>query len=257
MIAFPAPPHFWDADLDGGWIIGLNLAHREGLVHGRDVVVSYGPLGWLRLNDVIDGGLGWNVLYRFTLYTVWLIGAARLVFCHTSKRTALWALSLMAIAAIHDSPPDHLGLGVIIFTALCLIETDRARTYFTTTLALLATICLLVKLNEGAAASLVFGSVVAVNTLRRYGITRAALLRIAAWYGVAAMIFVLAFIAATNSFHGLLPFLKYQRQIAAGFPLSMSLWGPPWQVTLAVVTVGGLLVGIPLVSENVLALAPA
>src|SRR5215831_5201776 len=37
--------------LDPGWVLGLNMAHTQGLVHGKDIVWTYGPLTWLYYPD--------------------------------------------------------------------------------------------------------------------------------------------------------------------------------------------------------------
>jgi hypothetical protein len=256
MIAFPASPHIWGAELDGSWVIGMNLAHREGLVHGRDIFWTYGPLGWLRFYDGINGGFGWNVLYRFTFYTLWLVAAGRLVLRHESKFAAIWAIGLLAIAATLDFPPDHLEFAVIAVTALSLSETGRGRGYATLTLAGLAAMSALVKLNDGIAAALVFASIVAVNTFRDRGATKAAFTRIASWYGAAAFLFAVFYFAATGNLRGLLSYLRYGSNLAAGFSLSMSLPGPLWQLVLAAVTMAGSLVCIPLGSGDLRSLVP-
>ena len=55
ILSVPAPWASYGTGLDPSWILGLNLAHSQGLVAGRDMVFTYGPLGYLLYPEPLGG----------------------------------------------------------------------------------------------------------------------------------------------------------------------------------------------------------
>src|ERR1039458_4505650 len=49
LAAFPALPPQTRLGLDPSWVLGINLAHAQGLEMGRDLVWPYGPLAYLSI----------------------------------------------------------------------------------------------------------------------------------------------------------------------------------------------------------------
>ncbi len=58
FITYPAliPDVGWE--LDQSWAAALHMAHAQGLVFGRDLVFTYGPLGWLTTATMFYEGTG-------------------------------------------------------------------------------------------------------------------------------------------------------------------------------------------------------
>jgi hypothetical protein len=54
---FPLPTLRPVGGTDGSWVIALHLAAERGLDFGTDVVFTYGPLGYLTVPQLVDGGL--------------------------------------------------------------------------------------------------------------------------------------------------------------------------------------------------------
>ena len=46
LVAFPPGPLPASTGLDPSWVAGLNMAHVQGLVAGKDWVFTLGPLGF-------------------------------------------------------------------------------------------------------------------------------------------------------------------------------------------------------------------
>jgi hypothetical protein len=46
LAAFPPGPLPASTGLDPSWVAGLNMAHAQGLVAGKDWVFTLGPLGF-------------------------------------------------------------------------------------------------------------------------------------------------------------------------------------------------------------------
>ena len=51
LAAFPPGPLPASSGLDPSWVAGLNMAHVQGLVAGKDWVFTLGPLGFPRIAD--------------------------------------------------------------------------------------------------------------------------------------------------------------------------------------------------------------
>ena len=47
LFTLPTPLDGAGAGLDPSWVIGLHLAADKGMIFGRDLVFTYGPLGYL------------------------------------------------------------------------------------------------------------------------------------------------------------------------------------------------------------------
>ena len=58
LVGFPAERFTIEPGLDASWTYGINLAANQGLVFGRDTVLTYGPFGYLRGVCVIGRALG-------------------------------------------------------------------------------------------------------------------------------------------------------------------------------------------------------
>lgn len=86
MAALPPIPGAVGPGLDSGWVIGMNLAHTQGLVHGKDIVWTYGPLSYLYLPDGSGNGLYRVLAFLLGLYLIWCVALLRLCFVEPPKR---------------------------------------------------------------------------------------------------------------------------------------------------------------------------
>ncbi len=69
IVSLPLPFWYAKAGVDESWLIGLHWALKKGLLFGKQIVFTYGPLGFLGRPTLID-------------YDLWKISLAFMIFCH-------------------------------------------------------------------------------------------------------------------------------------------------------------------------------
>ncbi len=76
ILSFPSLIiHTYGVDLS--WYIGLHRAAHEGLIYGRDIVFTYGPLGFLTVPLVLYKNLWiYSALYTLAIYALTLFGCS-------------------------------------------------------------------------------------------------------------------------------------------------------------------------------------
>src|SRR5262249_4796454 len=114
-------------DLDCGWGAALLFARQKGLQFGKDIVFTYGPLGYLLMpwfSSTIGG-------IRF-ISDVLLYFSCALGVCLVARQlTALWRIALVVLLVLlwlsfsQNQPQADLvdALGVLCWGLLCLIQT--------------------------------------------------------------------------------------------------------------------------------------
>jgi hypothetical protein len=145
------------AGLDNSWAVGLSLALSRGLVFGRQVVFTFGPLGLVAAPRAVTGG---------TL-VLGLLGAAAMqlalvaVVLHSLRRRLPWpiaaVITLLGVSIIITAGVpvlDEIAFGVV---AIALRQPPARARQAARTLALaggtLAGLAILVKLNDGLGAT--------------------------------------------------------------------------------------------------------
>src|SRR5579871_4375598 len=63
FLNFPVSIGLSGTGLDASWRLGLNLAHSQGLVAGRDIIFTYGPLGYLVYPESASGAPFWALAF--------------------------------------------------------------------------------------------------------------------------------------------------------------------------------------------------
>jgi hypothetical protein len=167
MLTWPVTSVTPSAGLDNSWQAGLSLALARGLVFGRQVVFTYGPLGLVTEPRAVTGG---------TLL-LGLLGAAAMalalvaVVLQSLRRRFSWPIAalitLLGVSIIVSvssglPPLDEIAFGLV---AIALARPGARAREAARTLALaggvLAGLALLVKFNEGIGAA----TIVAVGLL--------------------------------------------------------------------------------------------
>jgi len=116
-LTFPGSRDTPGTGLDPSWVIGLNIFARPGIRFGRDVIFTYGPLGYLvRPLDVGQHLLAGN-LVRLGLYLV-LFGFVALLLRGPRRPGVLLFLAILPLVASLDRELDYeiLGLAVLALT---------------------------------------------------------------------------------------------------------------------------------------------
>jgi hypothetical protein len=145
-----------EAGLDGSWQIALSLAARDRLSFGRDLVFSYGPLGFLAHPRLVT--------FPTALAAIAFAAASQFGLCllllRRTLRTYPWYLSLLltysVVAMLAASGFSNLGdyslFFVLFFVVAALQDEQRPLVWLLPVVSLLATCELLIKVSDGLVA---------------------------------------------------------------------------------------------------------
>ncbi len=233
LVAFPALPPPGGLGLDPSWVLGINHAHVQGLVMGRDLVWTYGPLGFLSIPNPAGRHMELAFLYRVGMYVLWCAGLARLCFWLLPPPRAAWIALLFGIAAALDPflTGDHLEAASLVLALVILLDESRWKSLELLLLSLLAATAMLVRFNLGVELIAVF----LVLALQKDVIRRA----IPALAALPAAILALYF-AETGHITTLGSYFLNGWELAAGYSEAMSLPGPAGDVAAILVALACL-----------------
>ena len=134
---------------DASWIVGLYLAHAEGLQFGPEFVWTYGPLGFLEV-PVVLGGLLWMIAF---LYQALVHAAAAVALLWTARRVFPLPLAVAACYCLLVAGRLGAAATLIAFLWAFAVVTDDAPPWAPAGLAVgggvLAAVELLGKANYG------------------------------------------------------------------------------------------------------------
>lgn len=230
--------------LDSSWNGGLAMAIHDGLQWGRDIVFTYGPLGFMNGQGLWYGDLGMIAFaYLSSLYVAFCI-------------TLVWALRRL----VGGLPA--VAIAFLIVTVLPLVEQAIV------VALLLSMRALTGERSERAIHALVFGgaSFAAVEMLIKFSAgpviatfflialigLRARWWQVCAYLGLLAAE-VLALWLITGQSLGEVPnFLRNTYEIISGFSAAMVTTTdvPAWQVTVATIAAAGVMVGLVVASTQ-------
>src|SRR5688572_1521543 len=233
-------PQFFSAEtlgygLDSGWAFALHAFHAKGLQHGRDVVFTYGPLGFLEPRfyhpETYIALLCRSVAFAAVLwFGLWSYG--RRVIRNVLVR-GVWLLILTTLAgiAVRATESEFFLCALLLlihFHRSPTTQTDGARWLLVASLALAGSI----KFSYfvcGLATVLV----VSLDELTRKRVPKAIV-------GFAAL-YVCCHVAAGQSVSSIVPYLAASTDLAAGYSTAMSTDGPSVGVMGYVLSAAALL----------------
>lgn len=258
LLSFPPTPSSLGPGLDPGELLGLNLAHADHLVLGRDLYWTYGPFTYLVTPDPISGEKEASLIFTLGVYAVW-VGAFAVLLARSRRRLlALWAGAVLAGLAVLNPllGPERLELAIIAVALLCLDGQTRWRYAHTSLLGVLAAIAVLLRFNLGLQYTPVFLGILALTIWRDWPLRSP--LR---WQALAAALsfpisLFLLYFASTGEAKPFFSFLRYSLELAGGYSENMSLAGPKWQVIAAGVTFVLFFVLLPVAARKIGSLAP-
>jgi hypothetical protein len=251
IAALPVIPGFSMTGLES-WVLALSMAHGQGLVHGKDIIWTYGPLAYLSLPCFPGGQPNLVMVYHLGLYLVGALGLIRLAIS-TRNRAPVWSVFLIGIVAVLEPTfvGDHLELAIFTWAALALVDDDRFRFLETILLAFLAAIALLVKVSLGVQAAATFLCILATLWPKQ---SKA---RLAAAVACLPVFTFVLYGASTGSPGAFFAYLRYALNISSGYSDSMGMPGPLWQAVTAVISLMLLFLILPLLARPIRELAPA
>jgi hypothetical protein len=217
--------------IDPSWNAGLAMAVDQGLHFGKEVVFTYGPLGFLNSRLVWFSGLSvLSFLYSAALYVGFCVG---LVWALRRALPTVVAL-VVAFVAVAWLPMPLLEVGLLsaVFACFWLLEagrSGRALDIFVVAAATFAAPAALVKLSTGPLVALIL-------LIALLG-ARAGRRRIVAYVAIFIAEVLVLWLATGQSLGDLPAFVGHTIEISSGYSSAMlrSTDVAPWKVTVAVI----------------------
>ena len=224
--------------LDASWNAGLAMAVEEGLQFGKDVVFSYGPLGFLQGQDVWFGDLAAIAfLYSAALYVV---------FCTTlawALRRLLPSAATFLVAFLVVAVLPLLEQSILVAAIVCLWSLERERSERATIAlavggASFGAVEALVKLSTGPV-------IVALFLIALIGV-RARWWQLLLFAAVTLAELLLLWLLTGQDLSTVPAFLENTWQIVSGYSTAMlrQVDVPGWKVTMATVAAALVTVGL-------------
>lgn len=218
LVTYQQPgTHLWPG-LDQAWAYGLNYAFDKGLVMGRDIHFTFGPLGWLEHTRVVS----LNMLYVSTVFSLLLSVAMNVAVLHlawqVSSQKYLRVVNLLAaVALVIYSFPEMQRL-LILGYALIFLHWLTLRNSYLLLLSCTVTFCVLIKFSYGAAAFSMWFLYLALLYYRDRNIktVHVALLSLVASY-------IVVWLIMYGSLSGAMGYLEGEIHISSGNASAMAL----------------------------------
>ncbi|HEV3203829.1 MAG TPA: hypothetical protein VGY77_05570, partial [Gemmataceae bacterium] len=215
-------PRSRDSGLDQSWVIGLNEAAARGMIFGKEIIFTYGPLGFI--DAPIDTGANVTIAayFRFAIFFLFLLSIALIVFPSTSLVvSSLYILVFIALTFLGTRfyllIELHLLLAVLGFLVFSQL---RQSMLWAIPAAALAGLALLVKFSIGMACASSFG-IWAVVTLAQNPSMKTFF-----ELSFLSLVFLAFFIGLFSLFGGppatLIDYVRYSMVISRGYSSQMS-----------------------------------
>jgi hypothetical protein len=239
LISLPGPPRPYGTGLDASCLLGFNLAHARGMVPGRDVIITYGPLGYLLYPEPLSGTPIRALIFRLGWYLLSIAALSRLVWIMQSKAAAFWTALILGLGVVLDALPEENQV-IFTITAVALLPlADRSNWRYAelSLLGFLTGLGFLVKMNQGIEGVVLFIVLLATVAFQDRPLTRRARGQLLAALCLLPLSIAIMFLASTGTLSGLGSYLRTGWEIVSGYSEAMGLPGPLWQVTLACATI--------------------
>jgi hypothetical protein len=146
VLTFPTVP--LGIDIDSSWSAVLVYAHQHGLQFGKDIVFTYGPLGFLTVPYYAGQGVAVRMLVDFALCFGVTSGLCLLGW----RMGAFWRAALFTVFIFLVSNTDPrtdvlVNHGLLCWGLLCLVENGRRLAWFAAALTALAAFVALTKIT--------------------------------------------------------------------------------------------------------------
>jgi hypothetical protein len=215
--------------LDASWNAGLAMGVEQGLHWGKDIVFTYGPLGFLQTQLVwFTGQTVLSFLYSGLIYVVFCVG----LVWSLRRRLPLPLACLAAFACVAVLPLLEMSLLSAVFACFWLLEEGAERTprqldLFVVAGATFAAPAALIKLSTGPLVPLVL-------LIALIGAAAGAR-RIVAYLVLLAGELLVLWLGTGQSLGDIPAFISHTIQISSGYSSAMlrSTDVAPWKVTAA------------------------
>lgn len=142
------------AGLDPSWNIGIQLAFKEGLTFGRDIIFTYGPLGFLATRLPIGASKA-----QYLVFDILVIIVTTGVLLYVFRRLRGFGQLLLAFLAVlllstyvFDYPAGITTFLFMLFVFLLLYDMHRPSWVALVVAAMISLLVFYIKLNAGLPA---------------------------------------------------------------------------------------------------------
>jgi hypothetical protein len=202
--------------VDASWQAGLELAQEQGLHFGRDIVFTYGPLGFLTTTPLFVVWTGLAAL-AFALLLQVLLCRTLLHVMRDLPGLAAVALAYVIAMAMPLGALPEVGLTIVLAFTLAVLTDAKERTprWLPAAGGSAAALLLLIKPDTGVLAFAFTAVAVGVSAPRR----RRKLAELCGSFGVA---FIVLWLATGNAVGDVVPWLRASAQLVSGYTAGMA-----------------------------------
>jgi len=240
LLTFPTVGFGPSGGTDPAWKAALHLARAERLDFGRDVLFTYGPLGFLTVPTFVTAGgalasFGYVALLH-TLEAVALVAVGRAAIGLLGAVALTYLVLSVQSVAEWEIPSVAAGVLAVLAALVLVARADHTRALawgWAAAAGAFAGTQVLVKLNAGAFVAGVLGVAILVAS-RGHRVRNLAAFTLA---GLTATI--LAWLALEQSLGALLDYLRLSVDIVQGFPETRAdeLKDHEWEYLVALLAV--------------------
>lgn len=219
------------SSLNAYFPVALHLVFTQGLEPGRDVVFTYGPLGFLAFPLVVSSGTALLAFAYAALVHTALVAAVLRV----SLRRLPWPAALATAVVAGAAPVPLVDVPVLLVLAACLAALTEPAAMRFPWLAVgggaAVALELLVKVNDGVVCLVLL----ALAVWRRPGGLRSELVLVAS----CASMFAVLWRAANGRFGDLETWARLSVHLVASYAQGMGLGGPARDLEVAAALLAG------------------
>jgi hypothetical protein len=216
-------------NLDQSWEWAAHEAWRLGLSHGRELVFTFGPFGFLQTETYVPSTYG-LMLAIYAALTGLLVTALWKIACGATARgwlAALWLIVFIESMCIWDVSQSlffHLSLALLVGHWRQGERPDRSWIAIEHSLAAGMALCSLVKFT-----CFTFAAAVMIGVAMDEAARRRRPPWIVATFGGS---WLLLWMSASQPLSGITPFLRNSIEIATGFGRAMGVAGPRSEIVV-------------------------
>lgn len=214
--------------LDPSWVYGVNIYQVEHVVFGRDILFTYGPLGYIFFAQPMGNNLQVSFLLLTATFLV-MAGMTAFVlfsrsFANLQKRAGNLALSLFFLYAaflVGDYLPEYWTTYMLLFALSGILVRERDRGYGFFCLAVVITVfSTFLKFNTGVLNLICMYAFLFVLLLRRDA--RLKVMGAVTVLGI-PLLFSAGYLYYNFNFHDLGMYVYAALNISSGYTYNMSM----------------------------------
>jgi hypothetical protein len=229
LIAFDVDYRIIFPGLDSSHYFAINYFVNHGIIFGRDVVWTYGPLGFLVRPMDVGSNLNQAILFQVGL---WLIFSGTLVYIILKRRVGVLQLGLFAVffsfsRGIYSGAESTIAYLVLLSLAVAYLSVHW-EIFFTIAL-LFTTVLWFIKADYAfLATSAVISYLLFISLAEKRKIPRALVLAVICF----PLLFVASYLAYNNSLADLMGYLRGFYELSLGYGVA-SVNGDTREMVLA------------------------